>query len=35
MTLSLVTGGGGFIGSHIVERLLSEGHDVRVFNRAP
>jgi nucleoside-diphosphate-sugar epimerase len=27
-----VTGGGGFIGSHIVERMLGDGHDVVVLD---
>ena len=32
MTTSLVTGGCGFIGSHIVDRLVSMGHSVRVID---
>jgi GDP-L-fucose synthase len=30
MSRVLVTGGGGFLGSHLVERLEAEGHDVTV-----
>lgn len=30
----LVTGAGGFLGSHVVERLRADGHDVRALVRA-
>jgi nucleoside-diphosphate-sugar epimerase len=32
MASSLITGGCGFIGSHIAEALVAEGHAVRVFD---
>jgi len=30
----IIIGGGGFIGSHLAEALLAEGHQVTVFDRA-
>lgn len=29
---TLITGGAGFIGSHIADRLLTEGHEVRILD---
>ncbi len=31
----LAIGGNGFIGSHVVDRLMAHGHSVRVFDRQP
>ena len=29
---ALVTGGAGFLGSHLCERLVAEGHDVLCYD---
>ena len=31
----LVTGGAGFIGSHVVDRLLAHGHEPRIYDLVP
>jgi UDP-glucose 4-epimerase len=35
MTISVVTGGSGFLGSHLADELVSRGHAVTVYDRKP
>ena len=32
---NLIVGGSGFMGGHLVDRLLGEGHSVRIYDRSP
>ena len=32
MTISVITGGAGFIGSHMCDLLVSKGHEVRIID---
>ncbi|MGD0807304.1 MAG: NAD(P)-dependent oxidoreductase [Anaerolineales bacterium] len=35
MTISVVTGGSGFLGSHLADELASRGHEVVVYDQQP
>ena len=35
MTRVFITGGSGFVGAHVVRRMVADGHDVTVFAPAP
>lgn len=35
MTKFIITGGGGFIGSHLAIRLLRDGHEIKVIDKIP
>jgi UDP-glucose 4-epimerase len=35
MTVSVVTGGAGFLGSHLADELAARGHAVTIFDRKP
>ena len=31
----LITGGAGFVGSHVVDSMIAAGHEPRIFDLAP
>jgi UDP-glucose 4-epimerase len=35
VTVTVVTGGSGFLGSHLADELAGRGHDVTIFDRTP